>query len=144
VSGPPDPELDVLPRAGRRPPGTVVAGIAAIAAGGALGGLARYAAVTAAPPGGGFPWATLAVNLVGAFVVGVLATRIADGRLSERVRPFAITGVCGGLTTFSTVMTEVDLLVHAGRAGLAATYLAVTVVAGGTAALLGLRAGGER
>jgi CrcB protein len=141
VSGPPDPEIDALPCAGRRPPG---AAVFAIAAGGALGGLARYAAVTAAPPRGGFPWATLAVNLVGAFVVGVLATRIAAGRLSERVRPFAITGVCGGLTTFSTVMSEVDLLVQAGRAGLAGTYLAVTVAAGGAAALLGVRAGGDR
>ena len=134
MSGALDPELTPIPTADRR-----AATLGAIAGGGALGGLARYALATAAAPGGGIPWPTLAVNVVGALAVGVLATRIAHGRTSERLRPFAITGICGGLTTFSTVMTEANLLARGGRPGLAGAYLALTLAAGFAAAAVGTR-----
>jgi CrcB protein len=139
--GAPDPEIEPAPAVAR--PVTAPT-LAAVGAGGSLGGLARYLLATAAPPGHGLPWATLAVNVVGAFVVGVLATRIAAGRLDQRVRPFAVTGVCGGLTTFSTVMTEVHLLARAGRSGLAGAYLGLTLAAGLAAAALGARLAGDR
>jgi fluoride exporter len=111
----------------------------AVALGGALGGLGRHALAEVAPGGQGLPWATLAVNIVGALAVGILATLIAEGRASSRYRPFAITGVCGGLTTFSTVMTEVNLLVRAGCLPLACAYLTVTLLGGIAAAILGAR-----
>ena len=141
MSGVPDPEIE--PTVAERPRRPAPSTLAAVAAGGALGGLARYGAGEAAPPGAGVPWSTLAVNVVGAFVVGVLATRIAAGRLPARLRPFAITGVCGGLTTFSTVMVEANLLARHGRAGAAAGYLALTVAAGLLAAAAGTIVGGR-
>lgn len=129
-----DPELDRAPSAPVH-----ATTVAAVAAGGALGGLARDSLAALVPAGTGVPWATLVVNMAGAFAVGVLATRIARGRTSARLRPFAVTGVCGGLTTFSTVMVELNLLVRDGRGGVALAYLAVTLVAGGAAAAVGAR-----
>lgn len=104
----------------------------AVFAGGAVGAIARALVGEALPPEPGrWPWATFAVNIVGAFLLGLLVTR-----LQERVppsayrRPLLGTGLCGALTTFSTFQVELLEMLDADRAGLAAAYAAASIAAG--------------
>jgi CrcB protein len=116
--------------------------IGLVGLGGAIGTAVRYAISRWLPTGSGFPWGTLLANLVGAAVLGVLlellARRGSDTAVRRRIRLLLGTGFCGGLTTYSTLAVETDLLVRAHREGLAATYAAVSVAAGMVAAGLGI------
>ena len=129
ASPPPGRARLVLPRADGRT-------IAAIFAGGALGTLAR-AALAEAFPGSAtsWPWPTFAVNIVAAFLLGYFVTRLQERLpLSSYRRPLLGTGVCGGLSTFSTMQVEILKMISAGDWGLAAGYTAASV-AGGYAAI---------
>jgi fluoride exporter len=90
-----------------------------VAAGGALGSTLRYLVATAALAwlGPAFPWGTLVVNLVGAFLIG-LAQQLATEALvlSEEMRLCLVTGVLGGLTTYSAFSYETVRLFEAGAA----------------------------
>jgi CrcB protein len=112
--------------------------LAAIFAGGALGAVARAELATALPVHPGtWPWATFAVNIVGAALLGWFTTRLQERLpLSVYRRPFLGTGICGGLTTFSTMQLELLKLLDAGDVGLALAYAAASVVAGFGAVLL--------
>lgn len=101
----------------------------AVAAGGACGAVARYAATQAQPDGGGFPWTTFAINVVGsALLAGLLLLPLA--RRSSVWAAALGPGVLGGFTTFSATSEQArDLLAH-GRTGLAAAYLVGTLAAG--------------
>lgn len=113
--------------------------MAAIAGGGALGTLARYGISRAVVTGAtGLPWATLIVNVVGSFVLGLVVTLIVGRWPHDRwFRPLVAVGFCGGFTTFSTVAVEVDQRVRHGHAATAMVYLVVSVGAGLVAALAG-------
>jgi fluoride exporter len=117
--------------------------VGAVAAGGALGAPLRYEmgrAVHTAP--GSFPWATFWVNVSGSFVLGLVLAVLADRRpLTRYARPFLATGVLGAYTTFSTLAVESDLLAKDGHAAVALAYVALSLVAGVTAAFAGLRIG---
>ncbi|MFD9793215.1 fluoride efflux transporter FluC [Streptomyces sp. NPDC059070] len=105
--------------------------LAAISAGGAAGASARYALALAWPtPGGGFPWATLLINVVGCALIGVLMPLISEGGRSAHplARPFLGAGVLGGFTTFSTYAVEVGKLLARQRPGLAMGYAAATLL----------------
>jgi fluoride exporter len=106
--------------------------LVAVAAGGALGTVARYELALADPLGPSrFPWATFLVNVVGSFVLGATLTAlVANGPGASWLRSFVGVGFCGGLTTFSTWMVESVLLTRAGDAGIAVLYLAVSLAAG--------------
>ena len=114
----------------------------AVAAGGAIGTVARYEIGLAWPvASGAFPWTTLTINLVGSFVLGVVLTVVAaDSVAAHRTRAFAAVGVCGGFTTFSTVMVETVLLGRDGDAGLGALYTLVSLLAGLAAVVVGVMA----
>jgi fluoride exporter len=114
--------------------------LAVIFAGGCVGGLARYAVTQAWPSGAGrFPWATLGVNLVGAFVLAVVVVVVTDDARSPAwVRPLIGTGFCGALTTFSSVVVAADRLIAHGHASTAVGYLILSIVAGLLAAGIGL------
>jgi CrcB protein len=86
----------------------------------------------------GFAWSTLTVNLAGAFVLAVVIVTAAQLVRSRLLRPLLGTGLCGALTTFSSVVVDVDRLVAHGNAGTASAYLAANVVGGLAAAALGL------
>jgi len=106
--------------------------LAAIFVGGCLGALARAAIGEGLPhAAGSWPWATFAANLAGAALLGWAVTRLQE-RLppSAYRRPLIGTGVCGALTTFSTLQLDLLDLLDAGRAGLAALYIATTLAAG--------------
>jgi fluoride exporter len=106
--------------------------LAAVFVGGALGTLARVAlAAVAAPEPGHWPWPTFIVNIVGAFLLGYFTTRLLERLpVSSYRRPLLGTGVCGGLTTFSTMQVETVRMLEQHHYGLAAGYTAVSLVAG--------------
>jgi CrcB protein len=112
------------------------------ALGGALGALARWSVATALPSSPrGWPWATLAVNLAGCVLVGVLlAVALARWPDSPWVRPFLAVGFLGGFTTFSAFAVETVLLAEAGAWPVATGYVLVSVVGGPAGVLLGLLA----
>jgi CrcB protein len=77
------------------------------------------------------PWATFIANVVGAFLLGYFTTRLQERLpLSSYRRPLLGTGICGALTTFSTMQVEPLEMLDGDRVGLACTYAAVSVVAG--------------
>ncbi len=105
--------------------------LAAVWTGGACGGLLRAALEGWRPAGDGWPWTTLAVNIAGVALLAWAATRLAERlRPSTYPRPFLGTGLCGGLTTFSTLQVELIHLTRDGRLALAAGYLAISLVGG--------------
>ena len=106
--------------------------VASVAAGGALGSLARWALGEAMPTAaGGFPWATFTANVSGALALGLLMVLVLDlWPPSRYLRPFVATGLLGGFTTFSAYMLETRDLLDAGHAALALTYVAATLVVG--------------
>ena len=106
--------------------------VMAVFAGGALGTVARAALSTAFPTSGTqWPWPTFAVNIVGAFLLGYFTTRLQERLpLSSYRRPMLGTGVCGGLTTFSTMQVEIVRMLDGRHVGLALGYTAASLVAG--------------
>jgi len=115
----------VLPR----PDGRTVA---AIFVGGALGTLARAALAQAFPHAAtAWPWPTFGVNIVAAFLLGYFVTRLQERLpLSSYRRPLLGTGLCGGLSTFSTMEVELLKMLSAHSWALAAGYAAASVAAG--------------
>lgn len=111
-----------------------------IAAGGALGSLARWAVTTALPHAtDGVPWATWLENVTGAFVLGALMVFVLDVWPPSRyVRPFFGVGVLGGYTTFSTYMLDTRTLLSAGQVTTAFGYLLGTLLSGLLAVWLGV------
>ena len=106
--------------------------LAAIFAGGFIGAAARAEIGEAwTPAPGHWPWATFLINVAGAFMLGYFATRLQE-RLppSAYRRPFLGTGVCGALTTFSTMQVELLNMLDADRIGLALGYAAASIAAG--------------
>ncbi|MET7286629.1 fluoride efflux transporter CrcB [Streptomyces sp. NPDC005573] len=116
--------------------------VAVVAAGGALGAMARYALALAWPTApGAFPWATFWTNVAGCAVIGVFMVLITEvWRPHHLVRPFFGTGVLGGFTTFSTYAVDARRLVADGHVRVGLAYLAVTLLAALTAVWLGAAA----
>ena len=106
--------------------------IAAIFAGGALGTLARAGLAEAFPHSATqWPWPTFAVNVVAAFLLGYFVTRLQERLpLSSYRRPLLGTGLCGGLSTFSTMQVEILKMIEAHAWGLAVAYAAASIAAG--------------
>lgn len=109
----------------------------AVAVGGAIGAGLRWAAGVAwAHDRGGWPWATLIVNLIGCVAIGVAARHLRVGTIAWA---FVVTGVLGGFTTFSSFAVEVDQLIDAGRAGVALGYISISLVGGYAATWIAYR-----
>jgi CrcB protein len=111
----------------------------AIYLGGVAGALLRVGLAQAAPVGaGGWPWATFAVNMAGALLLGYFFALFRDHPEESLHHPFLGTGICGTLTTFSTMQLELFELVDGGRLGLAAGYCAATLALGYLCVLAGI------
>jgi len=107
--------------------------VLAVAVGGAAGALGRLGLAEALPPGAdGWPWGTLVANVAGTLLLAWL-TRLA---LAGRARLLLGPGLCGALTTFSTLQVELVALLRLGEPATAAGYAAVSLLAGLLAALL--------
>ena len=110
-----------------------------VMAGGALGAGARFLIGDwlLRQLGTGFPWGTFAVNLLGSFGAGLLLVWLQKPEMAPWLRPLLMTGLLGGLTTYSALMVDCLLLWRElERPGLALLYLAMTLLCG-IAALLG-------
>ncbi|HEV7471339.1 MAG: CrcB-like protein [Pseudonocardia sp.] len=105
--------------------------IGAVAVGGALGALARWAVGLALPGSpGAFPVGTFAINVVGAFVIGALLVVLTElSTPHPLLRPFVATGILGGFTTFSTYAVDAQRLLRDGHVGTAFGYLFGTLAA---------------
>lgn len=109
--------------------------------GGALGAGARYLTgrVLAATFGPGYPWGTLAVNIVGGLAMGVLAAMLARGTGSgEQLRLFIGVGILGGFTTFSAFSLDVVTMIERGATMPAIGYVLASVVGSVLALFAGL------
>lgn len=106
----------------------------AVAVGGALGSLGRWAVAVGA---GGAVWSTVLVNLTGAFALGLVVARMAAGDHHPIWRPFVTVGVLGGWTTYSTFALDGHVLAGRGLAGTLG-YVTITLVLGVAAALAGM------
>jgi CrcB protein len=117
-------------------------GLVGIAIGGALGALARYGLDEALERRSGlFPWGIFAVNISGAFLIG-LAVEVLEPRFETGwVRLAVVTGLLGAYTTFSTLSLDTYRLLDAGRFGVALLNSVGTLALGLVAVWLGLRAG---
>jgi CrcB protein len=114
--------------------------LAVISAGGAVGSAGRYAVAEALPHHAGqVPWSTVAVNLAGSYLLGVLMVLVLDLWPPTRyVRPFFGVGVLGGFTTFSTYTLDARTLLAQGEPATAGLYLFGTLAAGLLAVWLGM------
>ncbi|HUC81553.1 MAG TPA: fluoride efflux transporter CrcB [Flavisolibacter sp.] len=110
--------------------------VLAVAAGGALGSVLRFAIQKWLNLS--FPFGTLAVNIIGCFFAGWLMAKAANG-LTETRALFLMTGFCGGFTTFSAFSVENIQLLLEGRWALPAFYIAVSVAGGLLAAYTGYK-----
>lgn len=111
-----------------------------VALGSAAGGVVRYLVGTLIPAVGGFPLATLSVNVAGSFLIGLfsgLLTRLAGGTSAEVLRLVLVVGFCGGFTTFSTFSNETLRLIESAHYLAASLYVLASVLAGLLAVFIG-------
>ena len=110
-----------------------------VALGGALGSALRYLVNITLPRlmGHGFPYATMTVNVVGSFLMGVLVVVLAM-KGGTRFAPFLMTGILGGFTTFSAFSLDAATLWKAGEVTTAAGYVIGSVVLGLAALFAGM------
>ena len=105
----------------------------AVGLGGTIGAIGRYLLAVWASTAleqGEFPWGTLVANLAGAFLIGLLVVPFSRWDTPTAVRLFVTTGLCGALTTFSTLMLELVLFYRYGYTGLLLLYVGSTLAAG--------------
>lgn len=117
-----------------------------VALGGALGSMGRFYAASAVArlAGPQFPWGTILVNVVGSFIIGLIATTTAPGgrfAAPADLRVFIMVGFCGGFTTFSSFSLQTLELLRDGRAGEALGNVVLSVVVCVLAAAAGYSAG---
>lgn len=111
----------------------VLTDIIAVGAGSCVGGIARYllSRLVQTSAGGLFPWGTLAVNLAGCLLIGIIYGAVSRGfRLDDAMKLFLTVGFCGGFTTFSTFMHEGYLLFSSPRPMIMLSYMALSMVGG--------------
>ena len=112
-----------------------------VALGGAIGSAARYGVNVWSGRllGSEFPWATLAVNVIGCFAMGLLIELMAlKLNVSLETRAFLTTGILGGFTTFSAFSLDFALLIERKTFALAGAYAAGSVLLSLAAVFLGL------
>ena len=107
--------------------------------GGFVGSILRYlVSLIPLKQESGFPVKTLAVNLIGAFLIGfIVALALKHKMVHPNLLLFLKVGVCGGFTTFSSLALEASDLLKAGATGPALLYLVLSLVLGIAAVILG-------
>lgn len=115
--------------------------IVALAAAGAVGTLLRVGCTTAAVKlfGPSFPWGTLAANVIGSFVFGVIYALSRSRGITPEQETVLLVGLLGGFTSYSSFAFQSVALLESGRAAAAVAYMAFTNVAGLVAVWVGLR-----
>ena len=108
----------------------------AVIATGAIATVVRYLVSLAFARKPGFPWAVLTVNLVGSLIGGAVLALAERSAVSADLRFILLTGLCGGLTTFSTFSVETIQLVRVGKTRVALLSVTANLVLGVGAAAL--------
>jgi CrcB protein len=113
-----------------------------IGIGGAAGSILRYlfGSLVQRSTGVGFPVGTLAVNVIGCFIMGVLAQYYMNSQTSQQIRAALMTGFCGGFTTFSAFSLETVGLIRGGEYGRSAAYVVLSVTLSILATISGMAA----
>jgi CrcB protein len=115
---------------------------ALVALGGAIGSVGRFwlALVVARLTGPDFPWGTILINILGSCLIGWLAGLAVSGRMphADSLRAFAMAGVCGGFTTFSSFSLQTVELLREGQNWAAAANAIASVILCMLATTLGL------
>lgn len=107
--------------------------------GGAIGSMLRFG-TTLAIGSKPFPIATLAINIIGSFIIGlVFGISIKNENFALNWKLFLATGICGGFTTFSAFSLENMQLLLNGKYGLFAMYIVTSILLGLTAVIAGFR-----
>lgn len=105
--------------------------------GGALGAVMRYLiGLIPFNPDNGFPVKTFIINVVGAFVIGIVAALAAKNAMNPKLVLFLKVGICGGFTTFSSFALETDQLLMKGQSFTAVLYVLLSIFAGVLAVFL--------
>ena len=102
----------------------------AVIGAGAVGSVVRYLVSLTFAGRPGFPWAVLTVNVAGSLIGGAVLALAERAAISADLRLILLTGLCGGLTTFSTFSVETVELVQAGRTRVALRSVAGNLVLG--------------
>ncbi|PZE55544.1 CrcB family protein [Curtobacterium sp. MCPF17_047] len=130
------------------PPHTRWSLIALVAFGGAIGTAVRAVLAQALPAVDGISWTVLAINVVGAFCLGLLLDALArrgpDVGRRRALRLFVGTGVLGGFTTYSTLADDTARLLDVGRWAAGSGYALLSVLLGLAAVVAGLAVAGAR
>jgi CrcB protein len=115
--------------------------IAAVSAGGVIGAEARYAATLIWPAArDAFPLTIFVINVLGCALIGTTVVCLCRiGVVSKLARPFLVTGILGGFTTFSTACVDTDQLATNGHLPLGAANILGTIAAGLVAVLITTR-----
>lgn len=108
--------------------------VLAVLGAGVVGAIARYSISLAFAKRQGFPVAVLVVNLIGCVISGVVLALAEYAKLDPSLRLIALTGLAGGITTFSTWSVESLQLLQARRAGMALANVVANLVLGFAAA----------
>lgn len=110
-----------------------------VGAGGFIGSVCRYlVGLIPLREGTVFPVKTFVINIVGCFLIGLVAAAVArTGLISPKTELFLKTGICGGFTTFSSFALETGTLVESGNTGIALLYVVFSIVAGVAAVFVG-------
>ena len=126
--------------------GIGLASITLVAAGGAIGGMARVGVSQLAARwlGNAFPWGTLAVNLLGAFALGWLTATLTTESVAPTGGPWLMmaVGLLGGFTTVSSFSLQTLGLWESGQGGKALANILTTVTLGVAALAVGVWLGG--
>jgi CrcB protein len=116
--------------------------IALVFIGGALGTAVRYVVSAAVPPVAGLPVVTFGINVIGAFLLGILLEALAlrgpDEGMRRDLRLFVGTGILGGFTTYSAFAVDTDGLIVAQNVGGSILYAIATIVVGALATVAGI------
>lgn len=105
-----------------------------------IGGMLRYGvSLIQKEFAGNFPWATLSVNLIGCFLIGIVYGWSSKGNTDTIWQLFLTTGILGGFTTFSAFSLETVNMFRSGQTGFALLYILISVLVGLLATLIGLK-----
>jgi fluoride exporter len=120
----------------------MIKNIILVAFGGALGSVFRYliSYFFTKTTTNSFPWSTFTVNILGCLLIGILFGYIQKNNIqTETLKILAITGFCGGFTTFSAISLENFQLYQNNQFGLLILYTAASILIGFLAVFLGYK-----
>jgi len=114
--------------------------ILSVGTGAAVGGILRYLfSIWLKPEVSKFPWATLLVNLLGSFILGLFISYFSKNEGSTPVKLMLTTGFCGGFTTFSAFSMELVLMLQKSEYLPAGLYILASIIGGLGLAWMGYR-----